>query len=153
MSFDKKKRLNLKKKIKSQSLSSRAMSFDIWYLYQDERIYVSIPFEQGDVFRPKSYVLKTATKWSQSLSSRAMSFDWILVRKHEQSVSQSLSSRAMSFDSRTWQWWLLAWTVSIPFEQGDVFRRKSLGNILLGDAVSIPFEQGDVFRRCKSRRC
>ena len=36
--------------------------------------------------------------------------------------------------------------VSIPFEQGDVFRRRPsrLSSLL---CVSIPFEQGDVFRR------
>ena len=36
--------------------------------------------------------------------------------------------------------------VSIPFEQGDVFRLTHVGAPKEADAVSIPFEQGDVFR-------
>ena len=36
---------------------------------------VSIPFEQGDVFRPIKDLKETAKSVSQSLSSRAMSFD------------------------------------------------------------------------------
>ena len=36
--------------------------------------------------------------------------------------------------------------VSIPFEQGDVFRLVTLTNTDFGAVVSIPFEQGDVFR-------
>ena len=111
----------------SQSLSSRAMSFDketaksLGY-----SSIVSIPFEQGDVFRPlmrkcnynlkrrlnpfragrclSTYMLKSikmCRKLSQSLSSRAMSFDEvrrIVYRAVE--ASQSLSSRAMSFDKK-----------------------------------------------------
>ena len=46
--------------------------------------------------------------------------------------------------------------VSIPFEQGDVFRPTTNGVSSVIDLfVSIPFEQGDVFRqlleRCSSR--
>ena len=64
-------------------------------------IFVSIPFEQGDVFRRESEDDWIAFGSSQSLSSRAMSFD----RDHknyleEYDLSQSLSSRAMSFDQR-----------------------------------------------------
>ena len=63
--------------IASQSLSSRAMSFDSWnnanILTPD---YVSIPFEQGDVFRrQKDREVQVFENQSQSLSSRAMSFD------------------------------------------------------------------------------
>ena len=61
----------------SQSLSSRAMSFDI----DGKDTFVNLPL-------------------SQSLSSRAMSFDvesWATVRATKE--SQSLSSRAMSFDT------------------------------------------------------
>ena len=38
--------------LESQSLSSRAMSFD-YYVYQNfiQQYYVSIPFDQGNVFR------------------------------------------------------------------------------------------------------
>ena len=36
--------------------------------------------------------------------------------------------------------------VSIPFEQGDVFRRNTKEHKEKIKSVSIPFEQGDVFR-------
>ena len=37
--------------------------------------------------------------------------------------------------------------VSIPFEQGDVFRRRAVLDPEDRRSVSIPFEQGDVFRQ------
>ena len=61
---------------KSQSLSSRAMSFDENAVDSVGVWSVSIPFEQGDVFRLRSLLSTTVTATeSQSLSSRAMSFD------------------------------------------------------------------------------
>ena len=36
--------------------------------------------------------------------------------------------------------------VSIPFDQGDVFRPNLAEAIKEADEVSIPFDQGDVFR-------
>ena len=64
-------------------------------------IFVSIPFEQGDVFRRESEDDWIAFGSSQSLSSRAMSFDFDKNRKNWRSQgSQSLSSRAMSFDGK-----------------------------------------------------
>ncbi len=36
--------------------------------------------------------------------------------------------------------------VSIPFDQGNVFRRRNPGNDTWDVAVSIPFDQGNVFR-------
>ena len=83
----------------SQSLSSRAMSFDI-----------------------KSVCYKWDFEMSQSLSSRAMSFDCIDIQINNSIMSQSLSSRAMSFDLVAWCYQFILLTVSIPFEQGDVFR-------------------------------
>ena len=38
--------------------------------------------------------------------------------------SQSLSNRAMSFDAEGLESYATEW-VSIPFEQGDVFRRRN----------------------------
>ena len=53
-----------------------------------------------------------------------MSFDEFLDRYMEDDYeSQSLSNRAMSFDVATGVLAVLAAKVSIPFEQGDVFRR------------------------------
>ena len=107
----------------SQSLSSRAMSFD-------------------DIRQIK----KMAECTSQSLSSRAMSFDKVQKAKtlqlrglnpfragrclstplsllwEKQGKSQSLSSRAMSFDNISFTAKKSEYQVSIPFEQGDVFR-------------------------------
>ena len=60
----------------SQSLSSRAMSFDVSSVIDlFGNTAVSIPFEQGDVFRPENEATRTVRIQSQSLSSRAMSFD------------------------------------------------------------------------------
>ena len=79
------------------------MSFDYNYgLWNVTKDRVSIPFEQGDVFRRKKGNGASTTYLSQSLSSRAMSFD-----NKNKEVPFYLSA------------------VSIPFEQGDVFRRKS----------------------------
>ena len=106
---------------------------------------------------------------SQSLSNRAMSFDWSCADYFEMALlSQSLSNRAMSFDDWGRARYSCSYYVSIPFEQGDVFRPKllreypkyvksqSLSNramsfdrnskIIRLFFVSIPFEQGDVFR-------
>ena len=83
----------------SQSLSSRAMSFDVELEALKALVKVSIPFEQGDVFRPYLYHNCDC---------------------HHR--SQSLSSRAMSFDLQPYIWYSLRPWVSIPFEQGDVFR-------------------------------
>ena len=85
--------------------------------------FVSIPFEQGDVFRPHDERLKA---WKRA--------------------SQSLSNRAMSFDRRSTEFARASRTVSIPFEQGDVFRHRIEAKAKEIYSVSIPFEQGDVFR-------
>ena len=93
---------------------------------------------------------------SQSLLSRAMSFDekpkakfWLNI-----GLSQSLSSRAMSFD-RTTSGRTTESNVSIPFDQGDVFRRSYSYYHQRTRYVSIPFDQGNVFRlleRIRKRR-
>ena len=86
---------------------------------------VSIPFEQGDVFRLWFNSL------SEALDCRLNPFraGRCLSTKEDQSwsdfkkASQSLSSRAMSFDKKSLAEIVKAF-VSIPFEQGDVFRHK-----------------------------
>ena len=52
----------------------------------------------------------------------------------------------MSFDTAFVETNTFRNIVSIPFEQGDVFRPKSLDYAYHWHRVSIPFEQGDVFR-------
>ena len=61
---------------RSQSLWNRAMSFDTSYCVQHTEVaVVSIPLEQGNVFRHNQQVKDYLDQWSQSLWNRAMSFD------------------------------------------------------------------------------
>ena len=84
---------------------------------------VSIPLEQGGVFRPiESTSRTTVAGLSQSLWNRAGSFDT--------GVASSVDSVA----------------VSIPLEQGRVFRHTTQIAIQQALRVSIPLEQGRVFR-------
>ena len=107
---------------------------------------------------------------SQSLWNRAMSFDFIsTVMTLLYFLSQSLWNMAMSFDEwrRATIYFknglnpfgtgqclsteaegeeYLAYIVSIPLEQGNVFRRIVAANDSLINEVSIPLEQGNVFR-------
>ena len=89
---------------------------------------------------------------SQSLSSRAMSFDVVsLGSTIGDASSQSLSSRAMSFDRTTRTYSKVDHIVSIPFEQGDVFRHGSDFVITLPYGMSqslssraMSFDEGEV---------
>ena len=77
-----------------------------------------------------------------------MSFDAYAMRAELSAIqSQSLWNRAMSFDGKDFikKWFTLE--VSIPLEQGNVFRRKPTDYIIHVIIVSIPLEQGNVFRR------
>ena len=69
---------------------------------------------------------------SQSLSIRAMSFDRSLLGTSVTATSQSLSIRAMSFDRWRPRYGSRYNEVSIPFDQGNVFRLIMFG---LGQAV------------------
>ena len=75
------------------------MSFDELGVLTKSIWKVSIPLEQGNVFRLSSDYDENEVVESQSLWNRAMSFDTILAEEVEyQGVSQSLWNRAMSFD-------------------------------------------------------
>ena len=86
-------------KDKSQSLSIRAMSFDLDTLYNRMEIRVSIPFDQGNVFRqnvtfyPSYFFLCLNPFRSGQCLSTHKNLNLFSVRG-----SQSLSIRAMSFD-------------------------------------------------------
>ncbi|VEI57495.1 Uncharacterised protein [Pasteurella multocida] len=83
----------------SQSLWNRAMSFDINDKQKTNKFKVSIPLEQGYVFR---HIIVTKLKergMSQSLWNRAMSFDDYIDTTTQCGTSQSLWNRAMSFDN------------------------------------------------------
>ena len=76
----------------------------------------------------------------QCLSTWIRTFDCIC-----NSRSQSLWNRAMSFDELIVKKQLRTKNVSIPLEQGNVFRQKIIQSIFQ-HRVSIPLEQGNVFR-------
>ena len=124
MSFDKIGVNNLIERCLSQSLWNRAVSFDALvvsvrynynrlnpfgtgqclstekcfiHLYHNQ--YVSIPLEQGSVFRQKCQIGLCRPQLSQSLWNRAVSFDEQRVSQAVgYELSQSLWNRAVSFD-------------------------------------------------------
>ena len=57
----------------------------------------------------------------------------------------------MSFDNFCYHSGVDVGLVSIPLEQGSVFRHIDPKDITTTDEVSIPLEQGSVFRRIKVR--
>ena len=122
------------------------MSFDLVTLPKIPRQRRLNPFRTGRCLSTELQFQMTTRDKSQSLSNRAMSFDKD-ADEHMEAVdkSQSLSNRAMSFDLNLGELGLTQ-AVSIPFEQGDVFRQTMYMYSLLKLKVSIPFEQGDVFR-------
>ena len=61
-------------------------------------------------------------------------------------VFQSLWNRAMSFDLRSRVALANKTKVSIPLEQGNVFRPSQWNEEEQASIVSIPLEQGNVFR-------
>ena len=83
-----------------------------------------IPLEQGSVFRQDMHKAPTVEKpASQSLWNRAVSFDLDLVKgKVSVEKSQSLWNRAVSFDLSNKNFIHSSTSVSIPLEQGSVFR-------------------------------
>ena len=119
------------------------MSFDSGKSgYSKPAIEVSIPFEQGYVFRLSLYGEPNRRRKSQSLSNRAMSFDEEEINKVISDVeSQSLSNRAMSFDAELSIISLKKY-VSIPFEQGYVFRHTGRSNITTVKIGLNPFRTG-----------
>ena len=130
----------------SQSLSSRAMSFDRETSEVNWNQQVSIPFEQGDVFRP--------TTWLKRQSSRIVSipfeqgdvFRQHLKRQTQRSLGLNPFRAGRCLSTSDFVITLPYGIVSIPFEQGDVFRLCSPFKTSKSRLVSIPFEQGDVFR-------
>ena len=108
--------------------------------------WVSIPFDQGDVFRRnKIYLLLVAKSLNPFRSGRCLSTNSIWkVEKMES--SQSLSIRAMSFDL-----FLIIYgierLVSIPFDQGDVFRHSTGIRVSYAEGLN-PFRSGRCLSTC-----
>ena len=115
------------------------MSFDCYSQTWRESPKVSIPFDQGNVFRQPSRHSCSSPK------SVSIPFDQGNVfRRLDRYLgetktvkSQSLSIRAMSFDTYSKTTYKTR-HVSIPFEQGDVFRpRKQLrAQVILSQSLS-----------------
>ena len=148
------------------------MSFDlIAFISIHLRLTVSIPFDQGDVFRLNDEeVIKTelrglnpfrsgrclstqpfATKIhiaeSQSLSIRAMSFDGSCstIRNIQRSLNPFRSGRCLS-TKEAHEERVKAWSLN-PFRSGRCLSTLYSAILLILSAlVSIPFDQGDVFR-------
>ena len=107
MSFDVGSLAIVETAVTSQSLSSRAMSFDKhWVMQVLTSTWVSIPFEQGDVFRHLCLV----------------SIPWSVLCLNPFRAGRCLSTVERRLDSDYQK-------VSIPFEQGDVFRRSDYQEI------------------------
>ena len=107
-----------------------------------------IPLEQGSVFRQDMHKAPTVEKpASQSLWNRAVSFDLDLVKgKVSVEKSQSLWNRAVSsdlirFPHRVFQCGLN------PFGTGQCLPTPNCWLVDVRDGVSIPLEQGSVFRQ------
>ena len=132
---------------------------------------VSIPLEQGNVFRLHVLQYFINSFLSQSLWNRAMSFDLEKIYKVTQfTMSQSLWNRAMSFDNskkmRLWgiimsqSLWNRAMSFDIilrlhldhvisclnPFGTGQCLSTQGTFNKKRFSPVSIHLEQGNVFR-------
>ena len=194
MSFDLKQLSQTYYKQLFQSLWNRAMSFDRRILLRSNAKTVSIPLEQGNVFRQNILGKSAKEIESQSLWSRAMSFDkGFFKRLHDKRQSQSLWSRAMSFDInfkhfRKRNWSQSLWSRAMSFDayamraELSAIQSQSLWNRAMSfdsvqrlntcvqnslnpfgtgqclstvrqserwnnENVSIPLEQGNVFRR------
>ena len=109
--------------IQSQSLWNRAMSFDMFSRFFLKKISSFNPFGTGQCLSTEHQFDYSTGNPSQSLWNRAMSFDLL---------SESESRKLL---------------VSIPLEQGNVFRQCVCGWSWLRRQVSIPLEQGNVFRQ------
>ena len=84
---------------------------------------VSIPLEQGSVFRHITQATNVQDFLSQSLWNRAVSSDMDELAKIASNLeSQSLWNRAVSSDTKDKQMSNREEKVSIPLEQGSVFR-------------------------------
>ena len=85
-------------------------------------VNVSIPFDQGNVFRQNGWTVSTLTTCLNPFRS-----------------GQCLSTGTTNYTGT-------GKIVSIPFDQGNVFRQRRLDKDHQELKVSIPFDQGNVFR-------
>ena len=117
-----------------------------------EKKQVSIPLEQGNVFRHGNHVHYQKWCLSQSLWNRAMSFDKQNRRKSKRDhASQSLWNRAMSFDAVSQKPLRLCVSLN-PFGTGQCLSTHNDSATHEAGHVSIPLEQGNVFRQIRWSR-
>ena len=112
----------------SQSLWNRAGSFDCIFFHKTTLLEVSIPLEQGGVFRrlKTRWTTKCQNCFNPFVAGQGLSTcGWIYQRKLWK--SQSLWNRAGSFDLLVNVQVKNLHSVSIPLEQGRVFRRYCRG--------------------------
>ena len=165
----------IKAVIASQSLWNRAVSFDALvvsvrynynrlnpfgtgqclstekcfiHLYHNQ--YVSIPLEQGSVFR-RTTCIASGRVWAVSIPLEQGSVfrqrDLELPEKTLTCLNPFGTGQCLSTYKRAGN--LKRLLVSIPLEQGSVFRHKwNIYGVRRG-IVSIPLEQGSVFRQVK----
>ena len=105
------------------------------------------PFGTGQCLSTEHVIKTEEVEQSQSLWNRAMSFDFDISRHCNASMqSQSLWNRAMSFDikfiqiSLKWRWSQSLWNRAMSFD-------SKKNSMMTPMSVSIPLEQGNVFRQ------
>ena len=109
---------------------------------------VSIPLEQGNVFRHVFEALSKENIKFQSLWNRAMSFDNVFADgRGFAGKSQSLWNRAMSFDSCSQVNWLTGDRSQSLWNRAMSFDEEYVNDTIWLIQVSIPLEQGNVFRQ------
>ena len=119
---------------RSQSLWNRAGSFDTCEGSCCSRFWVSIPLEQGGVFRLRHFWLVRLLAKSQSLWNRAGSFDEKLKALDELlgSLNPFGTGRGLSTIVKLAK--SKGFSVSIPLEQGGVFRLQGWFGALVDKA-------------------
>ena len=107
---------------------------------------VSIPLEQGNVFRHSEETIKNEERSSQSLWNRAMSFDPAILFILRLALCLNPFGTGQCLSTYRLGQVVKLSEVSIPLEQGNVFRQEYCDLYDPKAVVSIPLEQGNVFR-------
>ena len=113
--------------IKSQSLSSRAMSFDTFQSTSKSRDWALNPFRAGRCLSTRKEKLRWTQRNTQSLSSRAMSFDTAVVCWRQESCG--LSDPLPNFWGRL-RSWLLIWANNKQFAYFSFLNQSKVRSIL-----------------------
>ena len=148
MSFDEVMKTNEQWVKTSQSLSNRAMSFDLSSLLFLMVHLCLNPFRTGrclSTFERNQMAVKRAESLNPFRTGRCLSTNRVR-RATEIGIIVSIPFEQGDVFRQMQMCKMLKQRVSIPFEQGDVFRHVAKFTKQVVNGVSIPFEQGDVFR-------